>query len=81
MNVDKHEREKRWWVFHTIAAKRSHPDYLNESEFVQAMGIIAPELTRFHLRQLFHEIDVEKDGIIDVDKFLIGIHDDLKEQE
>ena len=81
MNVDKHEREKRWWIFHTIAAKRSHPDYLNESEFVQAMGIIAPELTRFHLRQLFHEIDVEKDGIIDVDKFLIGIHDDLKEQE
>ena len=81
MNVDKHEREKRWWIFHTIAAKRSHPDYLNENEFVHAMGIIAPELTRFHRRQLFHEIDIEVDGIIDVDQFLEGLERNLDEQE
>jgi APA family basic amino acid/polyamine antiporter len=81
MNVDKHEREKRWWVFHTIAAKRSHPDYLNESEFVQAIGIIKPKLTRFHRRQLFHEIDTNSDGIIDVDQFLEGIERKVDEQE
>ena len=81
MNVDKHEREKRWWIFHTIAAKRSHPDYLNESEFVQAIGIIKPKLTRFHRRQLFHEIDTNSDGIIDVDQFLEGIERKVDEQE
>ena len=81
MDANIHEREKRWWIFHTIAAKRSHPDYLNEGEFVHAMGIIAPELTRFHRRQLFHEIDVEKDGVIDVDDFLLGIQEEFGEQE
>ena len=81
MNADKHEREKRWWIFHTVAAKRSHPEYLNESEFVHAMGIIAPDLTRFHRRQLFHEIDIEEDGIIDVDQFLEGIDENIGEQE
>ena len=45
------------------------------------MGIIAPELTRFHRRQLFHEIDVEEDGIIDVDQFLEGLVRNLDEQE
>ena len=77
MNVDKHEREKRWLVFHTVAAKRSHPDYLNESEFVHAMGIIAPKYDSFHARNLFHEIDVDKNGIILVDEFLASFDDEI----
>ncbi len=81
MNASKHEEEKRWLIFHTVAAKKSHPDYLNESEFVHAMGIITPEITRFHRRQLFHEIDTNRDGIINVDQFLEGIKRNIDEQE
>ena len=81
MNVDKHEREKRWLVFHTAAAKRSHPDYLNESEFVHAMSIIAPKYEHFHVRNLFHEIDANRDGVIDVNEFLDGIDGKIEEQE
>ncbi|MBS72272.1 MAG: amino acid transporter [Thermoplasmata archaeon] len=77
MNADKHEREKRWLVFHTVAAKRSHPDYLNESEFVHAMGIIAPKYDSFHARNLFHEIDVDKNGIILVDEFLASFDGEI----
>ena len=80
-NANQFEREKRWLVFHTAAAKQSHPDYLNESEFVHAMGIIAPQYDAFHVRNMFHEIDLNNDGVIDVDEFLQGIHEDLDEQE
>ena len=81
MNADKHEREKRWLVFHTVAAKRSHPDYLNESEFVHAMGIIAPKYDSFHARNLFHEIDVDKNGIILVDEFLASFDDEILDSQ
>jgi len=81
MNTDQFEREKRWLVFHTAAAKQSHPEYLNESEFVHAMSIIAPKYDSFHVRNLFHEIDTNGDGVVDVDEFLEGIEDTLDEQE
>ncbi len=80
-NVDKYEREKRWLVFHTAAAKQSHPDYLNEREFVHAMKVIAPHYDAFHIRNLFHEIDTNADGVIDVDEFLEGMQDEFSEQE
>jgi amino acid transporter len=80
-NADKYEREKRWLVFHTAAAKQSHPDYLNESEFVHAMSIIAPHYDAFHVRNMFHEIDLNNDGVVDVDEFLQGIEEDFEEQE
>ena len=80
-NADQFEREKRWLVFHTAAAKQSHPDYLNESEFVHAMGIIAPQYDAFHVRNMFHEIDIDGNGVIDVDEFLQGIEGDFDEQE
>ena len=80
-NVNKFEREKRWLVFHTAAAKQSHPDYLNESEFVHAMKIIAPQYDAFHVRNLFHEIDLNGDGVIDVDEFLGGMEEEFREQE
>ena len=80
-NVSQHEREKRWLVFHTTAAKKSHPEYLNESEFVHAMGIIAPKYEAFHVRNLFHEIDTNGDGIINVDEFLDGMEEVFDEGE
>tara|TARA_B100001996_G_scaffold230966_1_gene178198 strand:+ start:135 stop:1823 length:1689 start_codon:yes stop_codon:yes gene_type:complete len=80
-NVSQHEREKRWLVFHTAAAKRSHPEFLNESEFVHAMSIIAPKYDAFHVRNLFHEIDTNGNGVIDVDEFLDGMEEELDEAE
>ena len=79
-NAEQFEREKRWLVFHA-AADKSHPDYLTEGEFVHAMSIIAPHYDAFHVRNMFHEIDLNANGVIDVDEFLQGIHDDLDEQE
>jgi len=72
-NADKFEREKRWLVFHTAAAKQSNPDFLNVSEFVHAMSMIAPHYEATHARNLFHEIDTNGNGVIDVDEFLAGI--------
>ena len=79
-NKSKFEREKHWLVFHT-AADKSHPDHLTEGEFVKAMGIIAPQYDSFHVRNMFHEIDIDGNGVIDVDEFLQGIEGDFEEQE
>ncbi|MEE2747595.1 MAG: amino acid permease [Candidatus Thermoplasmatota archaeon] len=79
-NPDQFEREKRWLVFHT-AADKSHPDHLNESEFVKAMGIIAPQYDSPHVRKMFHEIDIDGNGVIDLDEFLQGVEEDFGKQE
>ena len=81
MNTEQYEREKRWLVFHTAAAKQSHPDNLNESEFVHAMDIIAPNYDSDYVRKLFHKIDTNGDGVVDVDEFLEGIEDHLDGHE
>ena len=76
-NSSQAEREKRWLVFHTVAGmKQKYSQYMTEGEFVHAMSIIAPELGRFHVRNLFHEIDIDANGIIDIDEFLLGIDDE-----
>jgi len=76
-NSDQAEREKRWLVFHTVSStKPRYSQQMTEGEFVHAMGIIAPNLERFHLRNLFHEIDTDGNGVINVDEFLSGIDDD-----
>tara|TARA_Y100001968_G_scaffold48142_1_gene38414 strand:- start:4589 stop:6334 length:1746 start_codon:yes stop_codon:yes gene_type:complete len=76
-NATQAEREKRWLVFHTVAEmKPKYPDHMSEGEFVHAMSIIAPNLDRFHLRNLFHEIDSDGNGVINVDEFLYGIDDE-----
>ena len=79
-NASKAEREKRWLVFHTMAGW-ANPQHLTEGEFAHAMGIIAPQFSRFHIRNLFHEIDANGDGVIDVDEFLLGIDEALTEAE
>ena len=79
-NASQAEREKRWLVFHTMAGW-ANPQHLTESEFAHAMSIIAPQFSRFHVRNLFHEIDVNGNGVIDVDEFLSGIDSALSEAE
>ena len=76
-NASQAEREKRWLVFHTVAGmKPKYSQQMSEGEFVHAMSIIAPHLERFHVRNLFHEIDIDGNGIIDIDEFLLGIDED-----
>ena len=76
-NATQAEREKRWLVFHTVSGmKQRYSEHMTEGEFVHAMSIIAPHLERFHVRNLFHEIDIDANGIIDIDEFLLGIDED-----
>ena len=79
-NPDQHEKEKRWLIFHT-AADKNNPNHLTESEFVKAMGILAPDYDRFHARNMFHEIDANADGIIDIDEFLGSFASEIGENE
>jgi Ca2+-binding EF-hand superfamily protein len=45
------------------------------------MRILSPELKHFHVRNLFHEIDLNQDGVIDVDEFLETLEIITSEQE
>lgn len=77
-NPDIHEKEKRWLVFHACCNK-AHPDHLTLQEFGHAMSVLAPHLGKFHLRNLFHEIDLDGNGVIDVDEFLISFEEEMLE--
>ena len=80
-NPEQFEREKRWLIFHN-AADKSHPDHLDLDDFTAAMGVLAPHLEHSHLRELFHRIDTNNNGVIDVDEFLLGFDEGiLKEEE
>ncbi|DAC50965.1 MAG TPA: amino acid permease [Candidatus Thalassarchaeaceae archaeon] len=79
-DADQHEREKRWLVFHACCDQK-HPGHLTLYEFARAMNILAPELKHFHVRNLFHEIDLNQDGVIDVDEFLESLENGKLEQE
>ena len=43
---------------------------------IAPMSIIAPHLDRSSVRNLFHDIDLDGNGIIDLDEFLLGIDED-----
>ncbi|MAE38264.1 MAG: hypothetical protein CL969_01345, partial [Euryarchaeota archaeon] len=60
---------------------QKHPGHLTLYEFARAMKILAPELKHFHIRNLFHEIDLNQDGVIDVDEFLESLENGKLEQE
>ena len=49
---------------------------MTEGEVVHAMSIISPRMDRAVVRDLFHEIDLDGNGIIDLDEFLLGIDED-----
>ncbi len=83
-NPEQSERERRWMVFHSCGHHhrpykiselhdwwdKNHPDHLTLHEFIQAMNILEPELDHFHLRNMFHEVDINGNGIIDIEEFL-----------
>ena len=76
-NPTQAEREKRWLVFHSVAGmKQRYSEQMTEGEFVHAMSIISPHMDRSVVRDLFHEIDLDGNGIIDLDEFLFGIDED-----
>jgi len=79
-NQSQHEKEKRWLVFHACCDK-SHPNHLTEREFVNAMRILTPHYDDFHLRNLFHEIDLNGNGIMDVDEFLESFDEEIITQQ
>lgn len=68
-SADQHERERYWMVFHGCCSKHN-PNHLTIVEFIQAMKILAPDIEPLNARNLFHEIDKNRDGVIDVDEFL-----------
>jgi len=78
-SADKHYREKCWLVFHQCCNKH-HLDHLTIHEFIQAMEILAPHIGHLNARNLFHEIDTDGDGVIDVDEFLASFDDGMMEQ-
>ena len=75
-NSEQYEREKSWMVFHASCSK-AQPGHLTLHEFIHAMEVLSPEMEHFHLRNLFHEIDENGDGIIDVDEFLKSFDEGL----
>ena len=68
-NSKQYEREKSWLVFHASCSK-AQPEHLTLHEFIHAMEVLSPKMEHFHLRNLFHEIDENGDGVIDVNEFL-----------
>lgn len=69
ISADQHERERYWLVFHEFCSEH-HKNHLTMHEFIQAMAILAPHIEHLNARNLFHEIDENGDGVIDVDEFL-----------
>jgi APA family basic amino acid/polyamine antiporter len=78
-SAGKHEREKHWLIFHQCCNKH-HLDHLTIHEFIQAMEILAPHIGHLNARNLFHEIDTNGDGVIDLDEFLASLDDGKMKQ-
>ncbi|HJM87791.1 MAG TPA: hypothetical protein QF433_06185, partial [Candidatus Thalassarchaeaceae archaeon] len=77
---DQHEREKRWLVFYACCDQKN-PGHLTLYEFARAMRILSPELKHFHVRNLFHEIDLNRNGIINVDEILESFDEEIITQQ
>ena len=78
-SADKHYREKCWLVFHQCCNK-NHLDHLTIHEFIQAMEILAPHIEHLNARNIFHEIDTNGNGVINVDEFLASFDDGKMKQ-
>ena len=62
-------------------AHSKHPDHLTLKEFIKALDVLQPSIELFHARALFHEIDVDGDGMIDIEEFVGSMSDGKFESE
>tara|TARA_A200000159_G_scaffold8789_1_gene7600 strand:+ start:1636 stop:3342 length:1707 start_codon:yes stop_codon:yes gene_type:complete len=79
-NQEQYEVEK-WWLVFNACAHSKHPDHLTLKEFIKALGVLQPSIEPFHARALFHEIDTDADGMIDIEEFVGSMSDGKYESE
>lgn len=72
---------KKWWLVFNACAHSKHPDHLTLKEFIKALGVLEPSIEPFHARVLFHEIDSDGDGMIDIEEFVGSMSDGKYESE
>ncbi len=75
-----YETEKLWLVFNTHADSKN-PDHLNLKEFIKAIAVLQPSIKEPHARALFHEIDTDGDGRVDLEEFMISMSEGKFESE
>ena len=79
-NQEQYEVEK-WWLVFNACAHSKHPDHLTLKEFIKALDVLQPSIEPFHARALFHEIDADGDGMIDIEEFVGSMSDGKFESE
>ncbi len=72
------EHELRIKVFH--AADMGEKNHLNYQEFRHAMKTLNFEFTNDELRRIFHVVDDDDDGVIDIDDFIQAYEAAVEEQ-
>ena len=72
------EHELRVKVFH--AADMGEKNHLNYQEFRHAMKTLNFEFTNDELRRIFHVVDDDDDGVIDIDDFIQAYEAAVEEQ-
>ena len=77
---DRYEKEK-WWLVFNACTHPKNPDHLTLHEFTRALGILVPSIGPSQARSLFHEIDNNGDGMVDVVKFLDSMSSGIYESE
>ena len=77
---DRYEKEK-WWLVFNACTHPKHPDHLTLHEFTRALGILVPSIGPSQARSLFHEIDNDGDGMVDVVEFLDSMSSGIYESE
>jgi len=50
-------------------------------EFIKAIAVLQPSIKEPHARALFHEIDTDGDGRVDLEEFMISMSEGKFESE
>ncbi|RAH16366.1 MAG: amino acid transporter [Methanobacteriota archaeon] len=79
-NPNQAEKRRFYAAFH--AADSTNKGHLNLNEFISAMYSLQldPELNDKTLRRYFHSADLNSDGVVDVEEFLISIQGIIEEE-